>query len=65
MATPLEVSRGTREGGVELENPIFILDLKRKSKKMFCGVNNFSSGDFSWEGGSTLPQNSNKPSQDL
>ena len=43
-----------RRGGVEL----FILVQEKKLRKIFLGLVFFSEGDFSWECGGTLPQNS-------
>ena len=45
--TPLEA---LEKEGVEFDNTIFILDLKRKEKIWGVGL------DFFWEGGGTLPK---------
>ena len=53
----LEASRGNCGWG-KSTTKLSIVVFKRKS-------GNFSSGNFSWEDGVTLPQNSYKPSQNL
>ena len=67
LATPLEASRRPLRCGLgEVDNLVIVI-LKRKIfyKNVRGGDAFFSSSDFSWEVGGTLPQNSYKPSHDL
>ena len=53
------------EGGGDVDSPLSIAVLKRKSNKKNFGGFIFSRVDFSLEGSGTLAKNSYKPSQDL
>ena len=60
--TPLESFRVTWGGKGEISNLCFE---KKSLKENFCWGAVICMGDFSLEDGSTLPQNTYKPSQDL